>query len=82
MSWSANWSAISASSLAGAGILLGDRLGLYKAMADGRRSLRRARQEDRPARALCARVASGQAAAGYIDYDAEKKRSRCRPSRP
>ena len=60
-------------SLAGASILLGDRLGLYKAMADGTpvtpsELARRAKLHERYVREwLC-----GQAASGYVDYDPEE----------
>lgn len=60
-------------SLAGASILLGDRLGLYKAMADGTpvtpsELAKKAKLHERYVREwLC-----GQAASGYIDYDSEQ----------
>ena len=60
-------------SLAGASILLGDRLGLYKAMADGRPVTpsdlaKKTKLHERYVREWM----SGQAASGYIDYDSEK----------
>jgi SAM-dependent methyltransferase len=60
-------------SLAGASVLLGDRLGLYKAMADGAPVTpsglaKKTKMHERYLREwLC-----GQAASGYIDYDSEK----------
>jgi SAM-dependent methyltransferase len=59
--------------LGGASILLGDRLGLYRAMADGAPVTpsdlaKKAKLHERYVREwLC-----GQAASGYVDYDAEK----------
>lgn len=60
-------------SLSGASILLGDRLGLYKAMADGApltptELAKKTGLRERYVREwLC-----GQAASGYVDYDPEK----------
>ncbi len=60
--------------MAGASVLLGDRLGLYKAMADGapvtsaQLSRRRPSLHERYVREWL----SAQAASGYVDYDAEK----------
>jgi SAM-dependent methyltransferase len=60
-------------SLAGASVLLGDRLGLYKAMADGAavtpaELAKKTDLHERYVREwLC-----GQAASGYIDYNSEK----------
>jgi 2-polyprenyl-3-methyl-5-hydroxy-6-metoxy-1,4-benzoquinol methylase len=60
-------------SLSGASILLGDRLGLYKAMADGTPITpsdlaRKTKLHERYVREwMC-----GQAASGYVDYDSEK----------
>ena len=60
-------------SLAGASILLGDRLGLYKAMADGEPVApsdlaKKTKLHERYVREwLC-----GQAASGYVNYDSEK----------
>src|SRR4029450_8120165 len=59
--------------IAGASILLGDRLGLYKAMADGApvtssQLAKRTGLHERYVREWL----SGQAASGYIDYDAQK----------
>jgi 2-polyprenyl-3-methyl-5-hydroxy-6-metoxy-1,4-benzoquinol methylase len=60
-------------SLAGASILLGDRLGLYKAMSDGApvtpfELAKKTNLHERYVREwLC-----GQAASGYIDYNSEK----------
>ena len=58
-------------SLAGASILLGDRLGLYKAMADGApvTSAELAKKTG-PHERYVREWLSGQAAAGYVDYDA------------
>ena len=61
-------------SLSGASILLGDRLGLYKAMADGEvvtpaELARRTGLHERYVREWL----SGQAASGYIDYRPEKE---------
>jgi SAM-dependent methyltransferase len=60
-------------SLGGASILLGDRLGLYKAMADGAPVTpsdlaKKSKLHERYVREWL----SGQAASGYIDYDTEK----------
>src|SRR6201988_714362 len=60
-------------SLGGASILLGDRLGLYKGMADGAvvtpsELAKKTGLHERYVREWL----SGQAAAGYVDYDAEK----------
>jgi SAM-dependent methyltransferase len=60
-------------SLSGASILLGDRLGLYKAMADGgpvtpADLAKKTKLHERYVREWM----SGQAASGYIDYDSEK----------
>jgi SAM-dependent methyltransferase len=60
-------------SFAGAGILLGDRLGLYKAMADGvpvtsADLAKKTGLHERYVREWL----SGQAASGYIDYQADK----------
>jgi len=60
-------------SLGGASILLGDRLGLYKAMADGAvvtpsELAKRTGLHERYVREWL----SGQAASGYIDYHPEK----------
>jgi SAM-dependent methyltransferase len=60
-------------SLSGASILLGDRLGLYKAMADGvpvtpPDLAKKTRLHERYVREWM----SGQAASGYIDYDSER----------
>ena len=59
--------------IAGASILLGDRLGLYKAMADGApvTSAELAKKTGLHERYVREWL-SGQAASGYIDYDAEK----------
>ena len=59
--------------IAGASILLGDRLGLYKAMADGApvTSSELAKKTGLHERYVREWL-SGQAASGYIDYDAEK----------
>ena len=59
--------------IAGAGILLGDRLGIYKAMADGTpvTSLDLAKKTGLHERYLREWL-SGQAASGYIDYHADK----------
>lgn len=59
--------------LAGAGILLGDRLGLYKAMADGTQvtSSELAKKTGMHERYLREWL-SGQAASGYIDYHPDK----------
>lgn len=59
--------------IAGASILLGDRLGLYKAMADGApvtssQLAKRTGVHERYVREWL----SGQAASGYIDYDPRK----------
>ena len=59
--------------IAGASILLGDRLGLYKAMVDGApvtssQLAKRTGLHERYVREWL----SGQAASGYIDYDAQK----------
>lgn len=59
--------------IAGAGILLGDRLGLYKAMADGAQVTpselaKKTGLHERYVREWL----SGQAASGYIDYHSEK----------
>ena len=59
--------------IAGASILLGDRLGLYKAMADGApvtssQLAKRTGLHERYVREWL----SGQAASGYIDYDPQK----------
>jgi len=61
-------------SLAGASILLGDRLGLYKAMADGETvtSAELAKKTGLHERYVREWL-SGQAASGYIDYHAEKE---------
>ena len=60
-------------SLGGASILLGDRLGLYKAMADGvpvtpSELAKKTHLHERYVREWL----SGQAASGYIDYHPEK----------
>ena len=60
-------------SLSGASVLLGDRLGLYKAMADGKSVTpsdlaKKTKLHERYVREWM----SGQAASGYIDYDSEK----------
>jgi len=60
-------------SLSGASILLGDRLGLYKAMADGAPVTptdlaKKTKLHERYVREWM----SGQAASGYLDYDSEK----------
>ena len=62
--------------IAGASILLGDRLGLYKAMADGApvTSSELAKKTGLHERYVREWL-SGQAASGYIDYDTEKTRS-------
>lgn len=62
-------------SLAGASILLGDRLGLYKAMADGEPVTpsdlaKKAGLHERYVREWL----SGQAASGYVNYDSDKDR--------
>jgi SAM-dependent methyltransferase len=59
--------------IAGAGILLGDRLGIYKAMADGTpvTSSDLAKKTGLHERYLREWL-SGQAASGYIDYSADK----------
>lgn len=59
--------------IAGAGILLGDRLGIYKAMADGTpvTSSDLAKKTGLHERYLREWL-SGQAASGYIDYHADK----------
>ena len=59
--------------MAGASILLGDRLGLYKAMADGApvTSSELAKKTGLHERYVREWL-SGQAASGYIDYHAEK----------
>ena len=61
-------------SLAGASILLGDRLGLYKAMADGEAitSAELAKKTGLHERYVREWLA-GQAASGYIDYHPEKE---------
>ncbi len=61
------------SAIAGASILLGDRLGLYKAMADGEpvtpsQLARKTKTHERYVREWL----SGQAASGYVDYLADK----------
>jgi SAM-dependent methyltransferase len=60
-------------SLSGASILLGDRLGIYKAMADGAplTSTELAKKTGLHERYLREWL-SGQAASGYVDYDPEK----------
>ena len=63
--------------LGGASILLGDRLGLYKAMADGVKVTpaelaKKTGLHERYVREWL----SGQAASGYIDYYSEKRNSR------
>src|SRR5882757_8013583 len=60
-------------SLGGASILIGDRLGLYKAMADGVpvTSSELAKKTDLHERYVREWLA-GQAASGYIDYHSEK----------
>src|SRR6266850_5189136 len=70
-------------SLGGASILLGDRLGLYKAMADGAvvtpsELAKKTGLHERYVREWL----SGQAASGYIDYHPKKTRSHSRPSKP
>ena len=67
-------------SLAGASILLGDRLGLYKAMADGvpvtsTDLAKKTGLHERYVREWL----SGQAASGYIDYHADKNTFSLRP---
>src|SRR5579862_5245122 len=67
-------------SLGGASILLGDRLGLYKAMADGApitssELAKKAGLHERYVREWL----SGQAASGYIDYHPEKNASSLSP---
>jgi hypothetical protein len=59
--------------IAGAGVLLGDRLGIYKAMADGTpvTSSDLAKKTGLHERYLREWL-SGQAASGYIDYQADK----------
>jgi SAM-dependent methyltransferase len=59
--------------IAGAGILLGDRLGLYKAMADGKpvTSSELAKKTNLHERYVREWL-SGQAASEYIDYQADK----------
>jgi SAM-dependent methyltransferase len=59
--------------IAGASILLGDRLGLYKAMADGApvTSSELAKKTGLHERYVREWL-SGQAASGYIDYDSER----------
>ncbi len=59
--------------MTGAGILLGDRLGLYKAMADGTpmTSVEIAKKTGLHERYVREWL-SGQAASGYIDYQADK----------
>jgi len=59
--------------IAGAGILLGDRLGLYKAMADGKpvTSSELAKKTNLHERYVREWL-SGQAASQYIDYQADK----------
>jgi SAM-dependent methyltransferase len=59
--------------IAGAGILLGDRLGLYRAMADGTpmTSTQLAGKTGLHERYVREWL-SAQAASGYVDYDAEK----------
>ena len=59
--------------MAGASVLLGDRLGLYKAMADGEpvtsaELAKKTKLHERYVREWL----SAQAASGYVDYDAEK----------
>jgi SAM-dependent methyltransferase len=59
--------------MAGASVLLGDRLGLYKAMADGTpvtsaQLAKKTKLHERYVREWL----SAQAASGYVDYDAEK----------
>jgi SAM-dependent methyltransferase len=59
--------------MAGASVLLGDRLGLYKAMADGApvtsaQLAKKTKLHERYVREWL----SAQAASGYVDYDAEK----------
>ena len=60
-------------SLSGASILLGDRLGIYKAMADGAplTSTELAKKTGLHERYVREWL-SGQAASGYVDYDPEK----------
>jgi SAM-dependent methyltransferase len=60
-------------SLSGASILLGDRLGIYKAMADGAplTSTELAKKTGLHERYLREWL-SGQAASGYVDYEPEK----------
>ncbi|MBV9980330.1 class I SAM-dependent methyltransferase [Bradyrhizobium sp.] len=61
-------------SLAGASILLGDRLGLYKAMADGETTTSAALAKKTGLHERYVREwLSGQAASGYIDYHPEKE---------
>jgi SAM-dependent methyltransferase len=59
--------------MSGAGILLGDRLGLYKAMADGEpvTSSQLAKKTNLHERYVREWLA-GQAASGYVDYQADK----------
>ncbi|MBV8921229.1 class I SAM-dependent methyltransferase [Bradyrhizobium sp.] len=60
-------------SLAGASILLGDRLGLYKAMVDGEPTTSAALAKKTGLHERYVREwLSGQAASGYIDYHSEK----------
>src|SRR5215813_5277237 len=68
-------------SLSGASILLGDRLGLYKAMADGEAitSVELAKRTGLHERYVREWLAS-QAASGYIDYHPEKETFRFPPN--
>ncbi|HLI99336.1 MAG TPA: methyltransferase domain-containing protein [Bradyrhizobium sp.] len=60
--------------LSGASILLGDRLGLYNAMADGEAATSATLAKKTGLNERCVREwLAGQAASGYIDYHSEKE---------
>ena len=65
-------------------VVMGDKLGFYRALADaGPADARRAgRAAPAPAERYAREWLNAQAAGGYVDYDpADRDATRCRPSR-
>ena len=57
--------------MAAGNVVVGDRLGLYRALADGPQRPRRARRRTGTAPRYVDEWLRGQAAGGYVEYDAE-----------
>ena len=61
-------------------IVVGDQLGLYKALAEGPSTAQTLAQRTQTDARYLREWLSAQAASGYVQYQPEGEQSRCRPS--